>query len=259
MEFGFCGSIGSAAGLGDSGLVYIEVGVQEFLVPLDDDEAFEANLKHAEQCPLPIRAANGFIPGTLRSTGPDANHDGILEYAATAFRRAEQVGIESIVFGSGGSRKLEGRVSQEEAMAQFSELLSKLGPLAEPHNVTVVIEPLNTGECDFINSLAEGAEAAQRANHPNIQLLADFYHMLRDDEPASEVAAHGSIIKHCHLAEKVNRTCPGIEGDDFRPFFKGLKDVGYTGRISIEGKFPDGLEVDAPVAVAEMRQQLEDA
>jgi sugar phosphate isomerase/epimerase len=258
VKIGICTQIENAAALKAAGADYIEVGVQKFLKPADDNAAFEASLKLADQCPLPISAANGFIPGDLRSTGPDYNPDGVLAYAAVAFERAAQVGITRIVFGSGGSRQLPEGFSQAEAFDQFTDLLSQMGPLAESQGVTVVVEPLGP-ECNFIKSLAEGAAAVHKADHPNIRLLADSFHMIRIDEPGEKITPVMNLIAHVHVAELEGRRAPGVAGDDFTPYLKPLAEGGYTGGVSIESSWPDGLEADAAKAVATLRAQGEAA
>jgi sugar phosphate isomerase/epimerase len=47
------------------------------------------------------------------------------------------------------------------------------------------------------------------------------------------------VVVHIEIAEKEERTVPGVKGDDFRPFFRVLREAGYQGAISIEGKGTD--------------------
>lgn len=258
MEIGICTGVEHAQALAEAGVAYLEVNVQQFLMPREGEAAFEASRKQAVACPLPLRAANGFLPGDLKSTGPDFAPEAVCDYAAVAFERAAGLGIEHIVFGSGGSRGLPEGFDPQQATDQFVELLGRLGPLAGRFGVTVVVEPLRRQECNFINTVDEGAEIVRRVDHPSVRLLADLYHMLQNGEPAESLARHGELIAHTHLAEKADRTCPGIAGDDFRPFFNALAEGGYDGRMSIEGKFPNGVETDASRAVETMRRQLAD-
>jgi len=119
-------------------------------------------------------------------------------------------------------------------MKEFGRLLHQFGSIAQRYGVTLVVEPLNKAECNFITSLAEGAEAVERCNHLNVRLLADFYHMLKDGEPVSEVVRFGQLIRHTHVAELAGRGFPGKSREDFRPFFQALEQVGYTGRTVLE-------------------------
>ncbi len=242
LEIGVCTSIKNAKKVKKEGATYIEVSTKKTLIPDKSDEKFAEKLEEAKSCALPIRRSNSFLPSSLKSVGPEADHEGVLAFAETAFKRAKQVGIKMIVFGSGGSRKIPKGFDPKEAEKQFVELLKKMGPLAKPHDVIVVIEPLRRGEVNFINTVIEGAQIAKQVNHPNIQLLADFYHMLKNGEPpqnirdAAKILGTGKIL-HLHIAEEEGRTAPGTTDYDFLPFFQALKDIGYNGLISIEGNW----------------------
>jgi sugar phosphate isomerase/epimerase len=121
--------------------------------------------------------------------------------------------------------------------------------------VTVVIEPLNRAETNLVNSLEEGARIVEAVNHPNLKLLCDIYHMMREDEPASEIVKYGKYIRHCHIAEREERTSPGTKGDDFRPYFKALKEIGYKGCVSIECRWKD-LPQEIQPALSYMQEQF---
>lgn len=256
MRIGICCGPENATGLADADVNYIEATVAGALMPREDEARFAEALQTIQAAPLPVTAANCFLPGDLPCVGPDPKTDAILQYAETAFARARRVGVTRIVFGSGGSRRVPEGFDKAVAADQFIALLRKLGPLAEPHGVTVLIEPLNTTECNFINSLAEGAEMVRGADHPNVQLLADAYHMLRDGEPAEAIREVGAMLGHVHFAE-APRTPPGVSGTDFRPFLRALRDVGYAGDISLECRWDD-LAAQAADAVRELRRQVAD-
>jgi sugar phosphate isomerase/epimerase len=244
----------NAATLAAAGVAFIEENVQKLLVPADGDAAFAPLLAAVKATALPVKAANCFLPGSLPCTGPQVDMARLLRYGEVAMRRAEQVGITTIVFGSGGARKIPDGFSRDKAKEQFVAALKGLGPLAQRHGVTVVVEPLNKAECNFINSVGEGAELVAAADHPHIRLLADIYHMLRDDEPASAIARHGHLLRHVHIAEKEKRTAPGVCGDDFKPYLRALREAGYAGAISIESRWDD-LPKEAPRAVKVLQSQ----
>ena len=80
-----------------------------------------------------------------------------------------------------------------------------------------------------MNSVGEGADIVKAVNHPNIKLLVDIYHMLREGESPEEIIKAGKHIYHCHIAEKDKRTPPGAAGDDFKPYLRALKKINYSG------------------------------
>jgi sugar phosphate isomerase/epimerase len=249
---GACSSLKNAEAIHVAGGQYVEESVQRLFAPDKPDRDWQARLEAVKNAELPIPACNSFIPGSLRSTGKDANHEAVLAYVDVAFKRAQQIGTGIIVFGSSGSRKLKEGDTREQAEKQMVNLLKKMGPLAESHGITVVIEPLRRQECNLINTVGEGAAIVERVNHPNVRLLFDIYHMLQNGEDPNDLRKVAPLLRHGHIAEKENRTAPGVKGDDFRPFFNVLADIGYTGRLSIEGKWKPE---DLPRAYQVIREQ----
>lgn len=242
--------------LAAAGYSFVEEYVRGFLVPSEPDSAFDEKMALLKESNLPVEALNSFLPGDLKCVGPAPAHEEILKFSETAFRRAQIAGVKTIVFGSGGSRRIPDGFSREEARQQFISLCKQLAPYAKKYDVVISLEPLNTRECNFVNSVAEGGQIVEAVNHENFLLLADIYHMLMENEGPSNITKYGHLLYHTHIAEKEGRTSPGVNNDDFRPYFKALKDVKYKGRMSIECSWKN-IEVQASEAIRAMRSQLE--
>lgn len=255
IQLGVCASLDNAAFLSSIGFTYIEEGVQRFLVPDKTGEEFKRNLDLAASLKIPVKACNSFLPGKLKCVGPDRNHDAVLKYAETAFIRAQQAGIDIIVFGSGAARAIPDGVEYDNAREQFIELCEKMAPIASEHHVTVVLEPLNKKEVNFINSVAEGGEIVNAVNHKGFRLLADLYHMKMENESPESILKYGRLLHHVHVAEKEGRSAPGTYGEDFSGYLKALGKVGYKKRISIECRWQD-MEKQAKLALDTMKKQL---
>lgn len=254
-RIGVCTSVGKAALLKQAGCSYVEIGIRSFLVPDKPDSVFAPHLREARAAALPLYSGNGFFPGDLRLTGPDVCPDKILEYGRTAIRRAREVGVKVLVLGSGSARNIPDNFSREEATGQFVTLCRKLAEFAADYDVYIAIEPLQSSETNFINTVRQGTEIARTVNHPNLGVLADFFHMLRENEDAGALIEAGKWLKHCHIAEKEIRSAPGVKGDDFTPFFKALHQAGYTGAVSIECKWDD-MDKQLAASVAAMKEQI---
>jgi sugar phosphate isomerase/epimerase len=69
----------------------------------------------------------------------------------------------------------------------------------------VVVEPSNPGECNFINSVREGADIVRAIDAPAIRLLADLFHMARAEETPADLAAVCDLLAHVHIAERESR------------------------------------------------------
>ncbi|MCG3147071.1 MAG: hypothetical protein PCFJNLEI_00508 [Verrucomicrobiae bacterium] len=244
FEIGICTAVTTPPPAGD----FIEENVQRYLRPEQPDFT-------PVPTALPVRAANCFLPGTLKCVGTTVDQARLIAYATTAFHRAQQAGIELIVFGSGAARQIPDGFSRAKAEAQFVTYLKEIAPLADRHGVTLVIEPLNAAECNFILSVPEADTVAQACGHPRIAILADFYHMLQQDQAPDDIRRHSSRLRHIHVAEKAKRTAPGLAGDDFRPYLRALNQIGYRGRLALECIWQDYAN-DVRTGVAELRRQL---
>jgi sugar phosphate isomerase/epimerase len=226
--------------LKDAGVDFLTESVGSLLVPDQSEAEFEKNLATLATTPLPVLACGGFIrPKELRCVGMEANHDDVLKWADTTFRRMKRVGGKIIVFGSAGARELRDGWPREKADEQWVALLKRMGPLAEAQGITVTVEALQASECNFINHIAENAKLIRAAGHPNVRVLADFYHMTVMGDTPDDLKAAMDVVYHCEIAEIEGRTLLGVHGQDFRPYFKVLREGGYHGAISMEGKWTD--------------------
>ncbi len=233
---GIAAPLDQATALKEQGADFLTLGTADLLCPDQPDAVFEQKLADLAKSPLPVLACNGFIrPANLRCTGADANHDDILAWSRITFRRMKMAGGKFIVFGSGASRALRDGWTKQQADPQFVSLLERMAPLAAEQGITVVVEQLRASECNYINRIGEAAELIRRANHPNIRLLADLYHMAEMGDTPADLKAAMDLVVHVEIAEKKTRTYPGVNGDDFRPYFRVLREAGYHGAINIEG------------------------
>jgi sugar phosphate isomerase/epimerase len=251
-DFGCNGEWNRAEVLHAAGITYLNSHTRRFLIPDQPDEKFAKHLANQEKSPIPVKSCNYFLPGSHRSVGEHADHEKVLAWSDVAFRRLKQVGGDMMIFGSGGSRYLKEGWPVEKADKQFVALLKKLGPLARKHGITVAVEPLNSEECNYLTSLTQVAALIRQVNHPNIRACADIYHMAKDGEGPEVLRAAMDVVDCIEIAEKKDRAYPGVGGQDFKPYFRVLRDAGYQGRINLEASGNDG---QVAAAVKELKKQ----
>lgn len=255
LVLGVCRGTADAHVSAAAGLSYLEVNCRSVLKPGHPRPEFEPLIERLAQLPLPARAANSFLPGSFQATGPNADPAPILDYAAVAFRRAAEVGIDTIVFGSSGARSIPDDFPVERADEQFVELLRRMGPLAGEHGVVVALEPLQSSETNYINTVRHGLRLVRAVDHPSIGLAPDLFHMAREEEDPDAIREAGRFVRHLHIAEKADRTAPGVRGDPFHAYFRAVRAAGYQGRLSFECRWSD-FERELPRAVRTTREQL---
>ena len=238
MKFGVCTDPNHASTLHDAGFDYLELHVQRDLVPDQPAQAFAPLSDRIRALALPAPVANCFLPGALKITGEDVDWRAVEEYVRTACGRAAEVGIEQIVFGSGGARAIPAGFDPTHANDQLVQFGRLVGSLAREEGCMIVVEPLSYDECNVLNTVAESAQYVQDVGDANVRLLVDAFHWARNNEPASSIIDAAPLLVHAHIATTTNRLAPGAEPcAEFEPFFSALQQIGYAGRLSIEARW----------------------
>ena len=243
--FGACrSSVADVTVMRDLGYDFWEWGAGQAFDPTKDDEWWKRQKEEIAKRPLPLRSSNGFIPGTFRLTGPNADFPPALEYAEKALRRADEIGVNTVVFGSGGARNVPGdftakeRPDVEKGARQYADFCRELVKRAADLKTTVVvIEPLRPNESNIINYVFQGLAICREINSPRLGQLADIFHMQMGGDDPRAIAEAGALLKHVHVAEYGSRQFPGHDPslvDRLRPYFAALKAAGYAGGVSCE-------------------------
>lgn len=198
----------------------------------------ESRARQLKAAGLPCYAMNVLFPGCLPLTGEQVDYTAIDSYLRDAFEKAVLLAPKRLVFGSGQAKMVPSGFPKEEAFTQLVTLCREhLAPLAEQYGLLCCIEPLNRGECNIINTCAEGMELVRRTNSPSIRLLVDLYHFDLEKEKLSSLQNYRGFLEHAHIASAKNsREIPHEgDGEDYSAFFKALQAVGYDGSLSLEG------------------------
>lgn len=240
-----------------AGYSAIGESVDAILSPSLTDDQFLQNIERIKKAKCKLYLCNIFFPGTMKIAGPAVDEEQVLNYAAVVLARAKQAGIPVVVLGSGRSRSLPDGYDLMKAKTDFIALCKKLALLANKSDVKIVLESLQTSETNFLNTVHDAAEVVRAVHHPNFQLNADIFHMMRENEPAENIVAAADVLSHCEIAEKQSRSFPGVQGDDFKPYLRALKQAGYKGPIFIEAT-SNNLTADAPLSFLYLTRQLQE-
>lgn len=240
-------SVAAAAGVGFD---YVELSLAH-LAALPEAE-FEGLVKRMARAGLHCEACNNFFPPPVRLTGPDANLQAALDYAAAALARAAWLGVEVVVLGSSGAKNIPAGFPAAEARRQFLALLRGLAPCARQYGITIVLEAISRPEANFINLAGEALALVHEVDHPGVRLLMDYYHLATEAESPGVIREAGLLIRHVHFAQPAGRAFPVAWDAEYQPFFRALQDIDYGGRLSIEAYTSD-FPKDAPRALAMLR------
>ena len=223
-----------------------------------DDEAFREQSAILERCALPAEAFCIFFTGANRLYAPDGDQTPLLrelaDYAERGFSRAAAWGGRIAVIGSGDARKIPEGMTRDEIEPQFVRVLSICGDAAERHGMRIVVEPLWTKACNFVNTIAEGAALARLADHRAVGVLADSYHMAKNGDDFDSLPEYADLLWHVHYGDGEDRSAP-VPGDEEKlaRFAAILKKCPNAERISLECSW----RPDFDTAVASARSLME--
>jgi D-psicose/D-tagatose/L-ribulose 3-epimerase len=254
IEIGYCTQLKNVAAAKAAGFDYVELGTTEVAALSDED--FDKAAADVARIGLPTPAANLFLPATLKVTGPDIDREQQRAYVTKAFDRLSKLGVRIVVFGSGGARRVPDGFAKSDAFDQLVDFGRRVAPLARARGITIAVEPLRREETNIINSAAEGLQLVEKIDDPGFQLMVDFYHLASEREDAQIIVRARDHIRHFHMANPTGRVFPLTADEfDYAPFFRALRSIGYSARISVEASTKD-FDADAPRAIAFLRAAL---
>jgi sugar phosphate isomerase/epimerase len=155
-------------------------------------------------------------------------------YLAELACAAADLGGHILVLGSPVQRNIPEGHSRAQADDFALDTLRHCLPALEESRVYLCLEPLTPAETNFLNTAAEGVALIQRLDHPYVKLHLDVKAMSAESAPTPEViSANRAFLHHFH-ANDPNKRGPGFGKTDFKPIFQALRDVNYSGWVSVE-------------------------
>jgi sugar phosphate isomerase/epimerase len=139
-----------------------------------------------------------------------------------------------LVLGSPKQRNLLPGVSYDDAKAYATEVLHAAVPACAQFGVTIGLEPLGPAEGDFLLNAKAGIRLAEMVASPHCRLHLDVKAMSSEGQPIENIIRDSrEWLVHFH-ANDPNLLGPGMGEVDFRPIFAALKEINYSGWVSVE-------------------------
>ena len=135
----------------------------------------------------------------------------------------------------GRSRGLyEPGIPHEQTYAWALESLQSVAQYAEQKQVTLILEPVNFLQCDFILSSQDGRDIVDQVGSKYLKLMIDVFHMnIQDKDMFAEIRQSKGYFSYVHLSDN-NRLYPGQCRFDFAAIINTLRETGYDDYVSIE-------------------------
>ncbi len=125
----------------------------------------------------------------------------------------------------------------------------EVAPVADRLKTPLLIEAVNRYESPVGHSLADTWDIARRAGSPFVQILPDTFHMnIEEANMKQTIGAHRACFSSFHLSDNT-RHFPGFGALDFGAIIGMLDEVGYQGKLAIEGNVRTSFIADVEVAM----------
>jgi hydroxypyruvate isomerase len=119
---------------------------------------------------------------------------------------------------------------------------------AKDHNVTLLLEPLNTRDRPnyFLTRIEQAADIIAKVGRPNVKIQFDFYHVqIMGGDLISRFEKHLPLIGHVQIAAVPSRAEPDEGEINYPGVFAALDRLGWSGWTACEykprGRTADGL------------------
>lgn len=129
----------------------------------------------------------------------------------------------------------------EETWRLAIDAFKEVSDYAAPRGVTIILEPVNWLQCNFINSTEDGRKVVDLVGRENFKIMLDLFHMnIQDKDIIEEISLSKGYFSYVHVCDR-NRLYPGNSSFDFESIMSALKAIGYDSWISVEIlQVPDG-------------------
>jgi hydroxypyruvate isomerase len=146
------------------------------------------------------------------------------------------------------------RQNKSYQTAHVVEALKQASDLLEPHNLTMVLEPLNFRNHPglFLSESPQAYEICKAVDSPACKILFDIYHQqVQEGNLIPNIEACWDEIAYFQIGDNPGRNEPTTGEINYRNVFKYIHGRGYKGILGMEhGNSIDGKEGEQRVIAA---------
>lgn len=133
---------------------------------------------------------------------------------------------------------MDPKVPLDIQTARVIDIMRRAGDIVAPHNIAMVMEPLNTRTNHpgvYMQSIAQGYAVARGANSPGVKILADLYHeQIQSGNLIPTLDTCWDEIGYIQFGDNPGRNEPGTGEINYATIVKWLRGKRYAGVIGME-------------------------
>lgn len=260
MEIGCCGTTETYLAVREMGYDYIELSGRQLMSLTDVD--FGDFLALYRRTGFPCRGFNDYCGADTPLVGPGSGSEAGRRWAAELCHRGGALGVRTVGIGAPLARRLPEGYPPARAEAEMESFLRMLCPLAEEYGLTVLLEAVHSGMCNYLTETAEAAAMVRRLGLDNLAMVLDYYHAAVMGEDLHALAGYMPLVRHLHVSTDLAGHARGYLHQEHLPLLRELLGeafrAGYTGSLSVEAA-GDRLAAEGEDCCRWMRRAAQEA
>lgn len=138
--------------------------------------------------------------------------------------------------------------------AHVIDALRRACDILEPHNITMVLEPLNFRDHPglFLTKISQGYQICRAVNSPSCKILFDIYHQqIQEGNIIPNIDLAYDEVGYFQIGDNPGRKEPTSGEINYKNIFKHIHGKGFTGIMGMEhGNFFEGKEGEEKLIAA---------
>jgi hydroxypyruvate isomerase len=183
------------------------------------------------------------------TSGDVAKRDAFLQQVRESVDVAKRVRATRMTVVPG---HIDRRLDMTFQTANVIETLKRAAAILEPHNLVIVLEPLNTRRDhpgQFLTHIGQAHAICKAVGSPSCKILYDMYHQqITEGNIIPNIDLAWSEVAYFQVGDNPGRKEPYTGEMNYRNIFKHIHGKGFTGIVGMEhGNFRTGREGERAV------------
>ncbi|HAT63831.1 MAG TPA: xylose isomerase [Flavobacteriaceae bacterium] len=182
------------------------------------------------------------------ASGKQEWRDEFLQYIKDAVEVAKRVNAKWMTVVPG---HVDLHLDNDFQTANVVETLKRASDILEPHNLTMVLEPLNFRNHPglFLNESPQAFQICKAVDSPSCKILFDIYHQqIQEGNLLPNIEACWDEIAYFQIGDNPGRNEPTTGEINYKNVFKYIYEKGYNGILGMEhGNSVSGKEGEQKV------------
>ena len=238
IRFGICARPDQIEAAAQAGYDYVELDLNDVLRL--DEAGYREMASTMERTSVYAEVVCGLLPGNVPILGENVSAKRIHAALDRSFELARALGAELALFDCPAERMLPLRFDPAMAWRQLGNFIRMLQSYAADAGLRVALLPLRRSVADLMNYVSEATLISAMLRLDRVGVAASGFNMALEAESLPQLKRTGSLLWHMRVSNVLGNLPPKMgDGEDYAATFSALREMGYRGRVTMEGECRD--------------------